>query len=143
MRKRRVMAAKKAKVLEVGLFFVVGGKPFVDALPWMEVPSVAGFRTYGVGHPEFWPRLQIVGAVPRDLQYDEAPRGCLNYEDASGRFTLFADGCIIRNKRLVSKIMNEMNLPSNTMVLPDDHYRCPKCLRKKPTRKQEEEDWDF
>ena len=29
-----------------------------------------------------------------------------------------------------------------TRVLLDDHYRCPKCLREKPARKQEEKDWD-
>ncbi len=67
----------------------------------------------------------------------------MTFEDAGRRFTLFADRCITRNKRLVSKIMNDLSLPKDTRVLTDDHYRCPKCLRKKATRKQEEEDWDF
>jgi len=25
----------------------------------------------------------------------------------------------------------------------DDHYRCAVCMKKRPTRKQAEEDWDF
>jgi hypothetical protein len=86
---------------EVGLFFMVGRKPFVASLPWTEVPSVAGFRTHSVDHYEYWRRLQEVGGVPRDLEYDEAARGRVNYEDAGRRFTLFADKCIIKNKRLV------------------------------------------
>jgi ubiquitin C-terminal hydrolase len=39
--------------------------------------------------------------------------------------------------------MSLLHLPGNTKVLADDHYRCPRCLRKKATRKQEEKDWDF
>lgn len=87
--------------------------------------------------------MQDLGSVPRGLEYDEAPRGCVNYEDACGRFTLFADRCIIRDKELVSRIIEELSLPRDTRVLPDDHYRCPHCLGKMPARKQEEKDWDF
>jgi hypothetical protein len=35
------------------------------------------------------------------------------------------------------------HLPGDTKVLADDHYRRPRCLRQRPTRKQEEKDWDF
>ena len=48
---------------KVGLFFVVNRKPFVEGIPWTENPSFSGFRTYPVGHPEFWSRLQDLGAV--------------------------------------------------------------------------------
>ena len=133
----RIEKAQKGKVPQVGLFFVVNGKPFVDGLPWAEVPSVAGFRTYGVGHPEFWHRLQGVSAVPSELEYDKAPRGRVNYDEASGRFTLFADRCIIMDNRLVSAIMNELNLPMGTRGLTDDHYRCSDCLSKRPERQEE------
>lgn len=67
MRNRRVTAAEKAMVPKVGLFFVVNGKPWVEGIPWTENPSLAGFRTYGVGHPDYWNRLQDLGAVPRDM----------------------------------------------------------------------------
>lgn len=66
--------------------------------------------------------------VDRDMPYDEAARGRVNYEDASGRFTLFTDRCIIRSKRLVSKIMNELRLPKDTRVLADDHYQSRRAL---------------
>jgi len=143
MRKRSAADTKKVNVPQVGCFFVLGGKLFVSGLPWTEVPSLAGFRTCALGHPEYWQRLQEGGAVPDDMPYEECPRGRVNYEDARRGFTLFADRCIIRNKRLVGSIMNELNLPGDTSVLTDDHYRCPRCMGTKPTRKQEEDDWDF
>ena len=142
MRSRSTADAKKAKVPKVGCFFVVDGKPWVKGIPWTENPSLAGFRTYAVGHPEYWQQLQGLGAAPKDMPYDKFARGRVNYEDASGKFTLFADRCIIKNKRLVSKIMNELSLPNDTKVRPDDHYRCPDCVSKKQ-KKKEEKDWDF
>jgi len=78
-----------------------------------------------------------------ETQTPVCARGGFSYEDASGKFTLFADRCIIKDKRAVGKIMNELSLPKGTRVLPDDHYRCPRCLREKPNRKQEEKDWEF
>jgi hypothetical protein len=143
MRNRRVTAAKSTKVPKVGCFFVVNGKPWVEGFPWTENFTVGGFRTYAVGHPEYWQRLQGLGVAPKDMPYENFPRGSVNYEDASDRFTLVADICILGKKRLVSAIMNKLNLPRGTRVLADDHYRCPKCLRERPTLKQEEEDWDF
>jgi hypothetical protein len=116
-RGRRIEKAKKAKVPEVGLFFVVDWILFVDGLPWTEAPSVAGFRTYGVGHPEYWRRLQVVGAAPKGMPYGKYASGRVTYEDASRKFTLFADRCIIRNKRLVSKIINERELSASPHYL--------------------------
>jgi hypothetical protein len=127
----RVEEAQKGKVPLVGLFFLPRGKLFVDALPWTEVPTVAGVRTYSVGHAEYWRRLKEAGATPKYMRYEACPRGRVKYDEASRRFTLFADRCIIMDYRLVSAIMNEFNLPMGTRGLADDHYRCPKCLRKR------------
>jgi hypothetical protein len=143
MKKRSTAGAPNGKAPKVGLFFLVNRKPWVVGLSWMEVPSEAGFRTYATGHPEYWERLQALGVAPNDMPYEDVPRGRVNYEDATGRFTLMADKCILRNERLVTKIMNNLGLPKNTKVLPDDHYRCPKCLRQETTTMQEKEDWDF
>ena len=126
-----VEKAQKGKVPQVGLFFLIMEKLCVNGLPWAEVPNVAGFRTYSVGHAEYWRRLKDGGAIPKDMPYEECPRRRVNYDEASRRFTLFADRCIIMDKRPVSAIMNELNLPMGTRGLADDHYRCPKCLRKR------------
>ncbi len=141
--KIRMQETNKAKVPRVGLFFVVGGKPWVHGVPWTEVLSHAGFRTCALGHPDYWRRLLEANAVPRGLEYEDAPRGRVNYHDGSGRFTLFADRCIIKSKRLVTRIMRKLCLPKDTNVDTDSHYCCARCTGKKPTRKQEREDWDF
>lgn len=122
--------AQKGKVPQVGLFFLVEGRLFADGRAWTEVTSEAGTRIHGVSHPEYWQRLQKAGAVPSDLEYDKAPRGRVNYEDASGKFTLSADRCIIMDNGLASAIMNELNLPMGTRGLVDEQYRCPTCASK-------------
>jgi hypothetical protein len=118
----RVEKAQKGKVPQVGLFFLLKGKLFINGLPWTEVPNVAGFRKYSVVHPEYWRRLKEGGAVPKDMPYEECPRGRVNYDKASDRFTLLADRCIIMDNRQVSAIMNEFNLPMGTRGLADDRY---------------------
>jgi hypothetical protein len=143
VRKKSTANAKKANVPRVGLFFVVNGKPIVDGLPWTAVPSLAGFRTFALGHPEFWARLQQAGVVPQGMPYEDCPRGRVNRFDATGRFTLLADRCIIRSKTLVREIMAALRLPRGTRVATDSHYKCAVCMGKVPTRKQEAEDWDF
>ena len=74
------------------------------------------------------------------MEYDERPRGRVLYNTVRQQFTMMADRCILRNKRVITKIRKALNLPDNTKLLPDRHYRCPKCLREKNTRIQ---DWDL
>jgi hypothetical protein len=71
----RIKLAKEAKIPGVGIFFVVNAKPWVRWIPWTENRSYAGFRTFGVGHPEFWRFLLIADAVPKEMRYEEAARG--------------------------------------------------------------------
>jgi hypothetical protein len=80
---------------------------------------------------------------PMDVPYEDCPRGRVNPFDATGRFTLLADKCIIKSKPLVRKIMAALGLPKDAEVVRDLHYRCAACMGKVPTRKQEKEDWDF
>jgi hypothetical protein len=67
----------------------------------------------------------------------------VNYPDATSRFTLLADECIIKSNRLVRRIMAILALPIETAAVRDLHYRCAVCMGKVPTREQEEKDWDF
>ena len=143
MGKKPTADAKKANVPRVGLFFVVNGEPIVDGLPWTEVPSLAGFRTSALGHPEFWARLQQGGVVAQGMPYEDCPRGRVNRFDATGLFTLLADRCILKSKPMVRKIMAALGLPRGTRVATGSHYKCAVCMGKAPTRKQEAEGWDF
>jgi len=40
---------------------------------------------------------RVSGAVPKGMPCDDAPRGRVDYEDASHRFTVFRDRYIIKN----------------------------------------------
>lgn len=54
--------------------------------------------------------------------------------DATGRFTLLADSCMIESKPLLSKIMAPFGLPKGTAVMRDLQYRCAACMGNVPIR---------
>jgi len=121
--------AKRAGVPQVGIVFVVKNKPFIDSTPVTEAEGYAHFKIHEHGHYQCWGQLQRIKAVPADVEYDEVPRGRAVYDATTRKYTLFLDPCILKNKKLVSRIMAAMNLPfENTETATDDHYRCPKCL---------------
>lgn len=123
--------AKKAGVPQVGIVFACKGKLFIDSTPVTEAEGYAHFKIHDRDHHQYWTQLQGMGAVPEDVEYDEVPRGRSVYDTKSRRYTLFLDRCILKNKKLVSQIMAEMNLPfENTETSTDSHYRCPSCLKK-------------
>ncbi|MGO9268890.1 MAG: hypothetical protein ACLQOO_01280 [Terriglobia bacterium] len=128
---------------KVGIFWLVGKRLVVTGTPLAKGESYGEFKTFPTSHIDHWAGLQRDGIVPREMEYDVPPRGRVMYNTRTQQFTLLADRCIIRNKRLVSNIMSQLCLPKNTTVVTDSHYRCARCMGKKPTRKQEEEDWDF
>ncbi|PYV74242.1 MAG: hypothetical protein DMG97_09270 [Acidobacteria bacterium] len=63
------------------------------------------------------------------MEYDEPPRGRVMYNTKTRRFTLLADKCILKDNRVISKIMSQLHLPRNTEMDTDSHYRCSTCLR--------------
>lgn len=125
-RSKRVTQATRSKVQRVGIFYLVDHEPFVASIPWRKNPPYAGFRTFGVGHYEFWGNLVESGRVP-EAAYWFYPRGRVSYCDATRRFILFAERSVVRSKRLTRTIMESFNLPSSTQVLSDGHYSCAKC----------------
>ena len=130
----RERSAKAAKVPEVGIFFVVNAELQVRGIPWTENPSYAGYRTHPMNHPDFCDFLQKGKAGSRfsKWRYEEVARGRVNYHEESGKFTLFADRCIIKRKRLVRAILSAFNLPRKTTVVVSDHYQCLGCLPRRP-----------
>jgi hypothetical protein len=134
---------------KVGIFWLDGKRLIIDGTTLAKADiyggyrNVAEYRNFPTSHLEYWAELQRDGIVPREMEYDERPRGRVIYHTKTQRFTLMADRCILRNKRLVSKIIVKLSLPKNTKVIMDSRYRCPRCIGKKPTRRQEVEDWNF
>jgi len=129
---QRRRAAKKAGVPQVGIVFVYKGKVFIDGTPVTEAESLGGgqFKIHAHDHYKYWEQLRGMGAVPADVEYDEVPRGRVVYDTQTRKYTLFLDRCILKNKKLVSRIMAQMSLPFETETSTDSHYRCPVCLRR-------------
>ncbi len=126
----------------VGIFWLVGKHLVLAGTPLARAESSGEFKNFLASHVDFWAELQRNGGVPREMEYEEPPRGRVVYNAMTQRFTLMADRCILRNKRLVGRIMRELGLPRNTELLADSHYRCATCASK-ATEQQKEEDWDF
>ncbi|MFZ0301878.1 MAG: hypothetical protein WAL75_04300 [Terracidiphilus sp.] len=146
LNKRSQAARKQAAKPEVGIFRVYGDRFLVNGTPFRAAVGLGSFKTHDKGHDAFWNVLQRNGIVPRDVEYDEIPRGRVNYDTRERKFYLFVDPCIKKNKPMMNRIEGEMHLPSAQIVVRlDSHYRCPGCKPKKTKEQmeQEEDDRDF
>ena len=124
-------ASSKTPEPRVGIFWVVNGKSLIDSTPLSEAEPYGDYLTHPRGHAEVWEQYQQTGAVPSDMEYEESPRGRVMYNTKTRRFTLLADGCILKDKILVRKIMQALHLSRNTELGADSHYRCSSCSGRK------------
>lgn len=144
-RNRRYAKAKQAGGPEVGIFWLKpDGRILMDGKPLSEAEKYGDLAIFDGTHTKLWDTFQRNGIVPPDVEYEEWPRGRVSYDTKTRKFYLFADPCILKDKGLINKIKNDFKLPSAQIKTQgDSHYRCPKCLTPRRTKKQEEEDWDF
>jgi len=113
---------------EAGLFWVVDGRLIVVGA-WLEEASTTGrFAHYPVPPEKEWSAIRRVGAVPRDMDCDDPPRGRVDYDKVTQRFHLYADACVLGNEATVDKIRKDLNLPPETLILADSLYQCRQCL---------------
>jgi hypothetical protein len=113
----------------VGIFWLVDGKLLIDSTPLSAAEEYDDFKIHSGSHVSVWELFQQNGTAPPEMEYEEAPRGRVVYNTKTQRFTLLADKCILRDKRIVSHILSELNLPSKkTDNKTDSHYRCFACL---------------
>jgi hypothetical protein len=121
-------AQRQKKEPQVGIFWIVDGKPLIDSTPLSQAEPYGDHLTHARGHAEVWGQYQRVGVVPIDMEYEESPRGRVMYNTKTQRFRLLADRCILRDRSMVSTIMKVMNLPNKTTDRgTDSHYRCSAC----------------
>ena len=146
LNKRTRAERKTAAQPQVGIFFFYNNHLLSDTTPLSEAQDYGDFRGHRVGHDTFWGQLQRNEFVPRDVEYDEVPRGRVGYDKKERKFYIFLDKCIRNNPRVTDKIERDFSLPASNTVPPklDSHYVCPGCKKKsKKQLQQEEEDWDF
>jgi hypothetical protein len=113
----------------VAIFWLVEGARVIDSTPLSHAEDYGDFKVHAGDHDSVWKRLRQTRAVPAEMEYEEAPRGRVVYNAISHQFTLLADECILRDKKMVRMIISELHLPSDTRTASDDHYRCFRCLK--------------
>jgi|SRR5665213_3860841 len=130
-RNKRGQAARKAGEPEVGIFFVHNGKVLMDSTPLCVTRSYGKLKSYDYDYDRFWKFGQRYGVVPRDVEYDDVPRGRVEYDINEKKFHVYADPCILKDRKALDEIYREFHLPSASTEVPerDPHYRCPGCGR--------------
>ena len=125
----------------VGIFWLLGARLILDASLLSKADPYGDCLTHRNSHIDFWTEQQRIGALPRDVEYEEAPRGRIVFDTKTKRFALYADRCILKRRDVVSQIMKGMGLKANqTDAVTDEHYRCYRCLEASGDREQD--DWD-
>jgi hypothetical protein len=112
----------------VGIFWLIGTRLIIDATALSEAGTYGDFRIYEGDHVTHWAEMERRGEVPRGSAYEEHPRGRVNFNTRTQKFTLYADACILREKSVVKKLLRLMHLPDETVLSTDEHYRCFRCL---------------
>jgi hypothetical protein len=115
---------------QVGIFWLIGPRLVIDSVPLSKASEYADFKIFEGNHISIWDELEKRGEVPRDIEYEEFPRGRANFNIKTQQFNLYLDRCILRKKNVVKRLMRLMHLPENTMQSTDAHYRCFRCLAK-------------
>ncbi|HUA14770.1 MAG TPA: hypothetical protein VMG31_05690 [Verrucomicrobiae bacterium] len=112
----------------MGIFWLVDGKLLIDSSPLRECEQYGDHLNYPGSHIRVWQRWQRIGKAPAETEYEECARGRTMQDTKSKSFTLLADRCILKRKDLIAAIKKELNLPKETSLGRDEHYRCSTCL---------------
>ena len=123
----------------VGIFWLVGTRLISDTTALSAAGKYGDFKIHDGDHVTHWAAMEKRGEVPRDTDYEELPRGRVVFDGREQRFTLYADVCILRKKSVVKKLLRLLHLPDDTALSTDAHYRCFRCLTRRPSNSTEDE----
>ena len=116
----------------VGIFWLFRGRLIIDASPLPEAEPYGDCLTHRNSHIDYWTEQQRLGVVPKEIEYEEPPRGRVVFHTKTARSTLYADRCILAKKAVIKQIKKTMHLPSEGTDVRTDghhgHYRCYRCL---------------
>jgi hypothetical protein len=115
----------------VGIFWLLGHRLILDVTSVGDAESYGEFLTHGASHIDCWSKLQRSGTVPKDVEYEEPPRGRVVYNFKTHLFSVYADRCILRKNAIINRIVNTMGLPIGEIdIATDGHYICAVSLAK-------------
>src|ERR1039458_10138007 len=89
----------------VGIFWLVGTRLISDTTALSAAGKYGDFKIHDGDHVTHWAEMERRGEVPRDSDYEEHPRGRVNFNTRTQKFTLYADACILRRKNVVKTLM--------------------------------------
>ena len=112
----------------MGVFWLIGRTLLIDKTPLAMAERYGNNLTNPRNHIEVWEKWQKMGKVPDELEYDHEPRGRVTFDQPRERFRLLADQCILSRRQVIARIKSELNLPEDTRLSSDSHYRCHVCL---------------
>ena len=113
---------------QVGIFYVVDGVLHLDCTPVLAAEAYGDFQTHPTGHVEWWPWLVRCLNLRRPPSYDYYPRGRVNYAKSEGRYQLYVDRCLLKERHIVQGIIQRMHLAGQAVaILTDEHYQCAVC----------------
>lgn len=97
---------------KIGIFWLVGRRLILDTIPLSEAGNYGDSKIYEGDHVTHWEELERRCEVPPDSDYEEFPRGRVNFNTKTQQFTLFLDRCILRKKDVVKSLLRLMCLPT-------------------------------
>lgn len=125
----------------VGIFWLLGNRLIFDTSPLSEAEPYGDCLGHEESHDHYWTVQQGLGNVPRDVEYYEHPRGRVVYNTKTQRFALYADRCIVKQKSVVSRVMEAMCLPASQTDVgtdgPGGHYKCSECTQTSEDREDD------
>lgn len=119
--------AEASRVPQIGVFWALpisrhGWDVVAVSQPFDEVPLIGGFRTMEAGHIDLWPRIRRDTRPGVMGEYEDHPRGRVNWREEDERFLLLLDPAL-RRPGWIARVMARFALPSaGTLVMTDSHY---------------------
>lgn len=93
-------------------------------VPAGEAPFIGGFRTIEAGHVDLWPKLVARCPKLRGREYDEVPRGRVNWRQEDDRYLVLLDRTLM-TESFTAMLRARLCLPQRQVILMGDpHYRC-------------------
>lgn len=90
--------------------------------PMDEVPAVGGFRTTDCGHVDLWSAVCQVLPHLAGYEYEDFPRGRVNWRESDDRFLLLMDSRLFK-PAVERSLLARYALPADkTLIMPDSHY---------------------
>ena len=126
---KKVIKQKESYRPQVGLFYVVGETLYCEGVDTENGTDSGHFKIFSKMHPTYWQDI-IIQKEPELGKHDvyHFPRGRVVFDCDSRRYELVADQCIIENKEMMARIVEEMKLPKNQVIVSTDiHYTCHEC----------------